>query len=89
MDDLAQIKRLVIAHRVLFTEKAEGEMAADGLTPELVYEAILNAPAMFEVDAVSLCSFSRLGQSTLVRRAQTECGALLRRQRNELHRIDI
>jgi hypothetical protein len=48
MDELAQIKRLVIAHQVLFTEKAEGEMAADGLTPELVYEAILNAPAIFK-----------------------------------------
>lgn len=48
MDDFAQIKRLVIAHRVLFTEKAESEMAADGLTPELVYEGILNAPAIFK-----------------------------------------
>jgi len=49
MDTLARIKRLVIARRVLFTEKAELEMASDALTPELVYEAILNAPAMFKV----------------------------------------
>jgi hypothetical protein len=48
MDKLAQIKRLVIAHQVLFTEKAEVEMAVDGLTPELVYEAILNAPVIFK-----------------------------------------
>ena len=48
MDVLARIKRLVIARRVLFTEKAESEMAADALTPELVYEAILNAPAIFK-----------------------------------------
>jgi hypothetical protein len=39
---------LVIANRVLFTEKAEAEMVAGGLTPELIYEAILNAPAIFK-----------------------------------------
>ena len=49
MDTLVHIKRLVIARRVLFTEKADDEMAADGLTPELVYESILNAPAVFKV----------------------------------------
>ncbi|MEW6365467.1 MAG: hypothetical protein AB1714_12645 [Acidobacteriota bacterium] len=48
MDLLVRIKRLVIARRVLFTEKAEIEMAADALTPELVYESILNAPAIFK-----------------------------------------
>jgi len=40
---------LVISRRVLFTEKAELEMARDTLTPELVYEAILNAPAIYKV----------------------------------------
>ena len=49
MDTLVKIKRLVVSHRVLFTEKAEIEMARDALTPELVYEAILNAPAIFKV----------------------------------------
>lgn len=49
MDVLIRIKRLVISRRVLFTEKAEIEMARDALTPELVYEAILNAPAIFKV----------------------------------------
>ncbi len=49
MDALVTIKRLVISRRVLFTEKAEIEMAQDVLTPELVYEAILNAPAIFKV----------------------------------------
>ena len=49
MDILIQIKRLIISRRVLFTEKAEIEMARDALTPELVYEAILNAPAIFKV----------------------------------------
>ncbi len=49
MDILVQIKRLVVSHQVLFTEKAEIEMARDALTPELVYEAILNAPAIFKV----------------------------------------
>ena len=49
MDTLVRIKRLVIARHVLFTQKAEGEMAAEFLTPELVYESILNAPASFKV----------------------------------------
>jgi hypothetical protein len=49
MDVLVRIKRLVVSRRVLFTEKAEIEMARDALTPELVYEAILNAPAVFKV----------------------------------------
>ena len=49
MDIIIRIKRLVIARQVLFTEKAEIEMARDALTPELVYESILNAPAIFKV----------------------------------------
>jgi len=49
MDILVRIKRLVVSRRVLFTEKAEIEMVRDALTPELVYEAILNAPAIFKV----------------------------------------
>lgn len=48
MDAFVRIKRLVIARRVLFTQKAELEMAADSLTPDLVYESILNAPAIFK-----------------------------------------
>lgn len=49
MDTIVRIKRLVIARHVLFSEKAENEMAAEFLTPELVYESILNAPAIFKV----------------------------------------
>ena len=49
MDSFIRIKRLVIARRVLFTQKAEDEMAMDHLTPELVYESILNAPSIFKV----------------------------------------
>lgn len=49
MDLLVRIKRLVIAGQVIFTEKAEDEMNADDLTPELVYEAILNAPAITKI----------------------------------------
>jgi hypothetical protein len=49
MDIFVNIKRLVVARRVIFTEKAENEMAADELTPELVYESILNAPAIYKV----------------------------------------
>jgi hypothetical protein len=48
MDVLAQIKRLVIMRNVLFTSKAELEMEMDSLTPELVYESILNAPSIFK-----------------------------------------
>ena len=49
MDVLIRIKRLVIGRKVLFTEKAEVEMARGSLTPELVFEAILNSPAVFKV----------------------------------------
>jgi hypothetical protein len=49
MEPLVRIKRLVIARRVLFTEKAESELWAEGLTKELVYEAILNAPVITKV----------------------------------------
>ena len=45
-DPLVRIKRLVLAQRVIFTAKAEGEMYADGLTHERVFEAIINAPAI-------------------------------------------
>ena len=48
MDTFVRIKRLVIARSVLFTLKAECEMAAESLTPELVYESILNAPSIFK-----------------------------------------
>ena len=45
-EPLIRIKRLVLAQRVIFTSKAEAEMYADGLTHELVFEAIINAPAI-------------------------------------------
>lgn len=45
-DVLIRIKRLVLAQRVIFTAKAESEMYADSLTHELVFEAIMNAPAI-------------------------------------------
>jgi hypothetical protein len=45
-DPLIRIKRLVLAQRVIFTMKAEDEMFADNLTPELVFEAIMNAPVI-------------------------------------------
>jgi len=48
MDALVRIKRLVIGRKVLFTQKAEGEIAAESLTRELVYESILNAPSIFK-----------------------------------------
>ncbi len=48
MDILARIKRLVIARKVIFTEKAEVEMIRNSLTPELVFEGILNAPVIFK-----------------------------------------
>ncbi|MFH1563179.1 MAG: hypothetical protein ABIF11_07175 [Nitrospirota bacterium] len=46
MDSLIRIKRLVMARKVIFTEKAEFEMAVENLTKELIYEAIWNAPAI-------------------------------------------
>ena len=46
METLIHIKRMVLAGRVIFTDKAEVEMFADGLTPELICESIINAPAV-------------------------------------------
>ncbi len=46
MSTLIHIKQLVIRHKVAFTEKARIEMARDGVTREMVYEALLNAPAI-------------------------------------------
>ena len=46
MDILARIKRLILTDRVLFTRKAEVEIAADNITEELVCEAIINAPSI-------------------------------------------
>jgi len=46
MDILARIKRLVLSGNVLFTKKAEVEIAADNLSEELVCEAIINAPSI-------------------------------------------
>ncbi len=40
MEPLIQIKRLILAGNVLFTEKAEQEIAADRLSKNLIYEAI-------------------------------------------------
>lgn len=48
MDVFVRIKRLVIARNVLFTQKAEHEMAVDSLTPEMVYESIVNAPSIYK-----------------------------------------
>jgi hypothetical protein len=46
MDILARIKRLVAQGNISFTRKAELEMLIDHLTPGLVCEAIMNAPAI-------------------------------------------
>ena len=46
IDPLIIIKRLILAGKVLFTEKAEAEIAEDHLSKNLVYEAIWNVPAI-------------------------------------------
>ena len=43
MDILLRIKRLVLTGKVAFTLKAQTEIEIDGLTEELVCEAIVNA----------------------------------------------
>ncbi len=48
MDVLQTIKRLVLRGKLLFTKKAEDEMAQDDLDGDLVAEAILNAPAIIK-----------------------------------------
>ena len=46
MNILVKIKRLILSGNVLFTKKAEDELDRDGLTEELVCEAIINAPGI-------------------------------------------
>jgi hypothetical protein len=46
VDVLQTIKRLVLRGNILFTQKAEEEMACDDLDADLVAEAIMNAPAI-------------------------------------------
>ena len=46
MDVLTKIKRLVIARKVIFTEKARTERYADGLSVEDILESIVNAPSI-------------------------------------------
>lgn len=48
MDILAQIKRLVLWGRIVFTVKAQEEMYLDQLTDDDVIEAIMNAPSIFK-----------------------------------------
>ena len=49
VDVLIRIKRLVVAHRVEFTLKAEVERLRDGLSVEDVLESILNANALKKI----------------------------------------
>jgi hypothetical protein len=49
MEVLERIKRLVELQRVSFTLKAEDELDADGLTHEMVFEAIRSAAAIDKV----------------------------------------
>jgi hypothetical protein len=53
-DTLVRIKRAVLAGHYVFSEKARGEMEADGLTELDVAESILNAVAIYK----RLCSHS-------------------------------
>lgn len=48
MDAFKRIKRLVMARQVKFTEKAAMEMKVDHLLPEMVFEAIWNAPSIYK-----------------------------------------
>lgn len=48
-DIFLKIKRLVMQRQVVFTKKAENEIAASNLTRELVYESIWGAPGIHKV----------------------------------------
>jgi len=48
MDIFKRIKQLVMARKVRFTEKATIEMKTDYLLPEMVFEAIWNAPGIYK-----------------------------------------
>lgn len=59
MDTFVRIKRLVLSQRVIFTAKAEIEMYADGLTQAMVFEAIINAPAITKTIRARRAQFRR------------------------------
>lgn len=48
MDILARIKRLILARRYAFTNKARMEMALEEITEVEVLEAIVNAPGIYK-----------------------------------------
>jgi hypothetical protein len=48
MDIFKRIKQLVMARKVKFTEKAALEMKIDQLLPEMIFEAIWNAPSIYK-----------------------------------------
>ena len=60
MDALIHIKRLAIAGRVRFTEKADIERICDSLAVEDVLESILNANAIKKV--IRSTSVGRIGR---------------------------
>ena len=46
MNTLIRMKQLVLRGSVVFTEKARIEMDRDGITVDMVFEAIMNAPGI-------------------------------------------
>jgi hypothetical protein len=48
LSPLLRIKRCCLFGRVVFTEKAEDEHLASGLTRDHILEAVINAPALYK-----------------------------------------
>ncbi len=46
MSSITRIKQLILDDQVIFTEKADIELAREGITQRMVKEAIINAPAI-------------------------------------------
>ena len=48
MSPLLRIKRCCLTGRIVFTDKAQAERLAGGLTEDDVIEAVVNAPAIYK-----------------------------------------
>ena len=76
-DVLVRIKRAMIEGRYRFTEKAQTELEADGLTELDVVEAILNAVAIYKIIRSRSTRRGRAGEKLYVIQATNLTGIVI------------
>ncbi len=77
MDTLLRIKRLVLRGWIRFTDKARGEMEADGLSAGEVIESIVNAQAIAKTLRSRSSSRRYAGEKLYVIRSFSYDGTLI------------